>query len=92
VEVRSIPDRWSGPDHRYFKIIGDDNGVYLLRHDAEAGEWEMTFFAQGYRGMGAHDPVTLWVCEVGDHVRRALRAGHGRIPSDRREKAAWLQV
>ena len=40
VRVEEILDRWLDPTHRYFKVraVG---GVYLLRHDVDAGEWEM---------------------------------------------------
>jgi hypothetical protein len=44
VAVTSILDRWIGPDHRYFKVAGDDGSVYILRYDEMRGEWEMTFF------------------------------------------------
>lgn len=42
VEVDEVVDRWLSPDHRYFKVRGDDGGVYVLRHDAVSGRWEMT--------------------------------------------------
>jgi len=42
VEVDEVVDRWLTPDHRYFKVRGDDGGVYVLRHDAVLGRWEMT--------------------------------------------------
>lgn len=47
VEVREILDRWLAPEHRYFKVRGDDEAVYILRHDTEAGEWELTLFDSG---------------------------------------------
>ncbi len=51
VEVQAILDRWLAPDHRYFKLQGDDGGTYILRHDAAADEWEMTMYsAWGPRG------------------------------------------
>jgi hypothetical protein len=33
IEVVDIVDRWLDPAHRYFKVRGDDGGVYILRHD-----------------------------------------------------------
>ncbi len=42
VEVVDVLDRWLAPDHRYFKLRGDDGGLYILRHDVESGEWELT--------------------------------------------------
>jgi hypothetical protein len=44
IEVVEIVDRWLDPAHRYFKVRGDDGGVYVLRHDVPKDEWEMTFF------------------------------------------------
>ena len=46
IEVQKILDRWMAPDHRYFKVLGDDNAVYILRHDAESWNWDLTFFQQ----------------------------------------------
>ncbi|AOY58717.1 hypothetical protein [Desulfococcus multivorans] len=44
VAVREIQDRWMGPDHRYFKVTGDDDALYILRHDVCGGFWELVFF------------------------------------------------
>jgi hypothetical protein len=44
VEIVHVLDRWLAPDHRYFKIIGDDQGLYILRHDPQNDLWEMIFF------------------------------------------------
>jgi hypothetical protein len=44
VEVTEILDRRLGPDHRYFKVRGDDGGAYILRHDAYEDRWELTMF------------------------------------------------
>ncbi len=46
IEIVRIIDRWVGPDHRYFKVLGDDDGVYIIRHDADAWKWELTFYKQ----------------------------------------------
>jgi hypothetical protein len=42
IEVVDIVDRWQTPDHRYFKLRGDDGSLYVLRHDERAGSWEIT--------------------------------------------------
>lgn len=47
VEVAEVIDRWVSPEHRYFKLRGDDGGVYILRHDAQAGRWEITLYDSG---------------------------------------------
>ena len=44
VEVKEIFNRWLAPDHRYFKVRGDDGNDYILRHDAVADRWELTMF------------------------------------------------
>ena len=44
--VTDIRDRWLAPDHRYFKLKGDDGGVYIVRHDPHAACWELVFFKQ----------------------------------------------
>ena len=44
VKVEKIMDRWMGPDHRYFKVLGDDNGIYIIRHDMVQWQWELTFY------------------------------------------------
>lgn len=45
IGVQAILDRWLAPDHRYFKLRGDDGGTYILRHDAAVDEWEMTMYS-----------------------------------------------
>ncbi|BDG01091.1 hypothetical protein [Anaeromyxobacter oryzae] len=49
VEVVEVIDRWYGPDHRYFKLRGDDGAVYLVRHDEPADRWELTLFQREER-------------------------------------------
>jgi len=44
-EVDELLDCWLGPGHRYFKVIANDGGVYILRHDAGHDLWELTMFA-----------------------------------------------
>ncbi|MHC4341038.1 MAG: hypothetical protein ACYSX0_12600 [Planctomycetota bacterium] len=41
VEVIEIVDRWLAPDHRYFKVEGNDGHIYILRHLTEPDEWEI---------------------------------------------------
>jgi hypothetical protein len=44
VAVAEVLDRWLAPDHRYFKVRGDDGARYILRHDVASGRWELTLF------------------------------------------------
>jgi len=46
IEVRKVLDRWLDPDHRYFKILGDDEGIYIIRHDMNTGIWGLTFYQE----------------------------------------------
>ena len=50
VEIVDVLDRWLDPDRRYFKVKGDDGGIYILCHDVKTGTWEMTMFNSGRRG------------------------------------------
>lgn len=44
VEVAEVLDRWLAPEHRYFKLRGDDGSLYILRHDGAAEQWHLTLF------------------------------------------------
>ncbi|OGF67018.1 MAG: hypothetical protein A2Y62_05010 [Candidatus Fischerbacteria bacterium RBG_13_37_8] len=41
VIIKEIIDQWQGEDHRYFKILGDDNASYIIRHDLNLFEWQI---------------------------------------------------
>lgn len=47
VEVVAVLDRWLAPDHRYFKVKGDDGGTYIVRYDVPSDRWELTMFSAG---------------------------------------------
>jgi hypothetical protein len=47
VEVIDVIDRWLAPDHRYFKVKGEDGATYMLRHDVELGAWQLVMFDAG---------------------------------------------
>ena len=44
VDVARMLDQWHGVDYRYFKFMGDDGDLYLLRHDQTSGEWDLRLF------------------------------------------------
>lgn len=44
IEVVDILDQWLAPDHRYFKVKGDDGATYIIRHEVTSGLWELTMF------------------------------------------------
>ena len=45
VKAVDVIDRWLAQDHRYFKLRGDDNGTYILRHDLPTNCWELTLYS-----------------------------------------------
>jgi len=49
ITVNAIIDRWLDPSHRYFKVRGDDDGIYILRHEISRDAWEMTLYDSGMR-------------------------------------------
>jgi len=50
IHVAEVVDQWLAPDHRYFKLRGDDGDIYIVRHDIAAGTWELTMFERRSRG------------------------------------------
>ena len=44
IGVKEVRDRWLDPTHRYFKLLGDDDALYIIRHDVQSGKWELTFY------------------------------------------------
>ena len=46
IGVAKVLDRWHAPDHRYFKVEGDDGSMYIVRHDMTSLEWELTLFEE----------------------------------------------
>lgn len=39
--IKEIIDRWYDPDYNRFKVLADDGRTYHLRHDMNAGIWEL---------------------------------------------------
>jgi hypothetical protein len=44
VEVAEVLDRWLAPDHRYFKVLGTDDAIYIMRHNVSPDAWELTMY------------------------------------------------
>ena len=44
IEAIQVLDRWLAPDHRYFKLLGDDEATYIIRHDSVSGQWELVLY------------------------------------------------
>jgi hypothetical protein len=51
VAVKKVLDRWLDPAHRYFKILGDDKGIYIIRHNMDSWDWELIFYQES-KGAG----------------------------------------
>jgi hypothetical protein len=49
ISVNKVLDMWLAPDHRYFKCLGSDNGVYIIRYDEKKCIWELTFYSESNR-------------------------------------------
>jgi hypothetical protein len=47
IMIDHIIDRWLDPAHRYYKVRGDDGGIYILRQDVENNLWELTLYDSG---------------------------------------------
>jgi len=47
IEIEEVIDRWLAPEHRYFKVRGGQNDIYILRYDESAQQWELTLFQSG---------------------------------------------
>lgn len=39
--VEEIIDRWYGVNHSYFKILADDQKIYLIRYDQDEDLWTL---------------------------------------------------
>jgi hypothetical protein len=46
IQVLEVIDCWLSPNHRYFKIKGDDHAVYIIRHDPYNLCWQLSFYHQ----------------------------------------------
>lgn len=47
IAVARVLDRWLAPDHRYFKVEGDDGDTYIVRYSVADEQWELTMFRRG---------------------------------------------
>ena len=46
IAIVDIVDRWLGPNLRYFKVRAAERDVYILRHDNQTQQWEITLFSR----------------------------------------------
>ena len=50
ITVAEELDRWLDPEHRCFRVRGDDGDIYTLRYDVPNDAWELTLVSAGGRG------------------------------------------
>ncbi|UCC66506.1 MAG: hypothetical protein JSW32_00750 [Deltaproteobacteria bacterium] len=46
LNVKEIIDQWYGPDHVYFKILAEDENIYILRYSEINDHWALVFFKE----------------------------------------------
>lgn len=46
IEVCDILDRWYDLHQSWFRCQADDGHSYVLRHNAQAGEWDLAAFTR----------------------------------------------
>jgi hypothetical protein len=50
-EVKNLIDRWFGQEHDYFKVLADDDRVYLIKWHRDLDVW---FLVKSIERMGKH--------------------------------------
>lgn len=43
-EVREVEDRWYSPGAKFFRVVADDGGRYVLRHEEAQDTWSLEAF------------------------------------------------
>tara|TARA_B100000686_G_scaffold320175_1_gene371562 strand:- start:12864 stop:13181 length:318 start_codon:yes stop_codon:yes gene_type:complete len=54
-QVSEILDRWYGASSVYFKIMADDENIYLLKYNESQDFWDLVFY-QNPRKLGGTAP------------------------------------
>lgn len=44
IQVENVVDRWYGENGSYFRVMGDDKNLYILKGPIEEGFWELVSF------------------------------------------------
>ncbi len=58
IEVEAVLDRWTGPDHRYFKVKGHDQSQYILGYDIHRDQWDMAASGTSFTVTKRMKPMT----------------------------------
>jgi hypothetical protein len=59
-KIREVIDRWFGETADYFKVIADDENIYLLKYDGRQDAWDLIFY-QDPRRLKEVQPLELEV-------------------------------
>ena len=43
-EVQEVDSQWYSPEATYFRVIADDQNIYILRHDEDRDLWTLDGF------------------------------------------------
>ena len=43
-KIREVIDRWFGETADYFKVVADDENIYLLKYDSHQDAWDLIFY------------------------------------------------
>jgi hypothetical protein len=43
-KIREVIDCWFGETADYFKVIADDENIYLLKYDSRQDAWDLIFY------------------------------------------------
>ena len=70
VSVKEIRDRWLSTDHCYFKCIGDDHAIYIIRQDMTSLGWELIYYKQAQGDGKKLSCLTVGVPESGTAPHR----------------------
>ena len=44
VEVAQLVDRWYGENASYFRVLGNDENLYILKGPTAEGDWDLVSF------------------------------------------------
>ena len=44
IAVQEIADRWYDPEASLFRVRGEDDAIYILRHDQRLDEWTLVSY------------------------------------------------
>ena len=47
MEVKSVMDRWCGPEHDYFKVLADNGRVYIIKWNRILDAWFLVRILDG---------------------------------------------